>query len=123
MASPRERTPVGVMIVPVNVAAAHADERRRLARSAKHRAVSVAGVTPAPSPWRSPAARDPRTRSIVALALAAFLAASVRPVGAVVPATSHAILFVTQVPVGGFGSSTPVLGDPTSNPETAPRGG
>src|SRR5437667_4781274 len=106
MASPHDRTPVAVMIMAVNVPAAHADERRRRARSGKHRAVSVAGVTPPPSAWRSPAARDPRTRSIVALALAAFLAAGVRPAGAVVPATSHPILFVTQVPVGGFGSST-----------------
>jgi hypothetical protein len=55
----------------------------------------------------------------VSLALFAFAATAA---AAPVP-TTNPILFVTRVPVGGFGSSTAVFGNQGADIEEAPRGG
>lgn len=37
--------------------------------------------------------------------------------------TPHSILFVTQVPIGAFGTVTSIFGNHEPNPQQAPRGG
>ncbi len=67
------------------------------------------------------ASRARRTRLAFAIVVAVSLGA--RPAAAVVPTTANPILFVTRVPVGGFGSSTAVFGNQGASPDEAPRGG
>src|SRR5215510_14411233 len=71
---------------------------------------TVEGV-PSPSRYR-------RTLA-VSLALLAFAATA----AAAPPTTTNPILFVTRVPVGGFGASTAVFGNQGADMEEAPRGG
>src|SRR5262245_57210499 len=60
----------------------------------------------------------PRIVLVVCCAVALFLGA-----GREADAQTHPILFVTQVPVGGFTSLTSTFGNHLGSMESAPRGG
>src|SRR5690349_18871723 len=76
-------------------------------------ALAPATVEGVPSPSRY--------RRTLAMSLALVALATTAAAAAV--ATTNPILFVTRVPVGGFGSSTAVFGNQGADMEEAPRGG
>ena len=63
-----------------------------------------------------------REKVVVGVLVLSFVVAEVG-VAAALPSTPNPVMFVTQVPVGGFASLTSTFGNHTGSLESAPRGG
>ena len=82
------------------------------------------GSTPATVDGVASASRYRRVTGALATSLALCAIATFAATAAAAPvATTNPILFVTRVPVGGFGASTAVFGNQGADMEEAPRGG